>query len=174
MADKKSAAMGAGIGASAVAAVALAIAAPVGREWEGRSLAPYKDPVGIWTVCDGATNVPMKTYTDAECDKITMAQYETFRDGVAKVTPGIEKEPWQWAAYTVFASNVGLGTYGKSSVRTLFLAKKYVEACRYLRNYKYAGGKVLQGLVYRREGHDERIGEYELCIVGAIPVQFGF
>lgn len=30
-----------------------------------------------------------------------------------------------------------------------------------------------KGLVYRREGEGKRIGEYELCLVGAVPAQLG-
>ena len=51
----------------------------------------------------------------------------------------------------------------------LFNAGERVGACRFMRKYRYAGGRIIKGLVYRREGHGERIGEYELCLAGAVP-----
>lgn len=160
-------------GGAVVAAAVLAIAVPVGISWEGEELIPYKDPVGIATVCSGATDVPMRPYTKAECAAITLKQYTKFRDEVATVEPGLKKEPWQWAAYSLFASNVGTPTFAKSSILKLYRAGRYVEACRFLREYKYAGGKVVQGLIFRRDGKDQRIGEVELCLVGAVPAQLG-
>lgn len=159
--------------ASGVSAAMLAIAVPFGISWEGMKLNPYKDLVGIWTVCGGATHVKMRPYTEAECREITVAQYKTFGEGVRATTPGIDREPWQWASHTTFASNIGLAAYERSSVRRLFVQGRYVEACRAMRLYKYAGGKVVNGLIFRREGKDERIGEYELCVVGAVPAAMG-
>lgn len=50
-------------------AVALALAAPFVASWEGKRNAPYRDIVGVWTVCYGdARNVtPGKRQTDAQC-----------------------------------------------------------------------------------------------------------
>lgn len=156
-----------------VAAAVLAISVPVGVSWEGEKLDPYKDAVGVDTVCSGATNVTMRRYTPAECAEITTRQYARYRDEVAKVEPGLKKEPWQWAAYSLFASNVGTPTFARSTMLQLYRAGKYVEACRFLANYKYAGGKVFQGLLFRRQGKDERLGEIEICLVGAVPAQLG-
>lgn len=159
---------------SALAAAAvLAISVPVGISWEGEELDPYKDAVGVDTVCSGATDVQMRRYTRAECTEITTRQYARFRDEVAKVEPGLKKEPWQWAAYSLFASNTGTPTFSRSTMLKLYRDGKFVEACRFLANYKYAGGKVFQGLLFRRQGKDERIGEIELCLVGAVPAQLG-
>ena len=159
--------------AGGVSGIMLAIAVPFGVSWEGWKLNPYKDVVGIWTVCGGATNVPMRPYTNEECRQITLAQYNDFGEGVLKLSKGIDKEPWQWAAHTTFASNIGLAGYGRSSIRRLYAEGRYVEACRAMRMYKFAGGKPVAGLIYRREGKDERIGEYELCIAGAVPMAMG-
>ncbi|MCW2411996.1 MULTISPECIES: glycoside hydrolase family protein [unclassified Sphingobium] len=159
--------------ATGVASAMLAIAVPFGISWEGMKLNPYKDLVGVWTVCGGATHVPMRPYTEAECREITLAQYRDFGEGVRASAAGIDREPWQWASHTTFASNIGISAYARSSVRRLFVQGRYVEACRAMRLYKYAGGKVVAGLVYRREGKDRRIGEYELCMVGAVPAELG-
>lgn len=75
--------------------------------------------------------------------------------------PTITGYPHQWAAHTSFAYNVGLGTYGKSSVARLFAQGRQVEACRFLGRYVYAGGRRLQGLANRRAA------EIALCLKDA-------
>lgn len=167
----KSAAKGAGVGA-AIAAM-LVIATPYIAGWEGKRNTPYLDAVGVETVCYGETRVEMRTYSDAECQALLNEAVQEFGAGVAKLSPGIDNSPYEWAAHTSLAFNVGLGTYAKSSVRRQFNSGDRVEACRSIRKFKYAGGKVLMGLVYRREGDGKRLGEYEICLAGAVPAELG-
>lgn len=161
--------IGAAGGIGAAIAAMLAIATPEIASHEGKRNSPYLDAIGVRTVCYGETRVPMRTYTDAECKAMLDRAVREFGEGVAKLSPGIESSPYEWAAHTSLAFNVGLGTYAKSSVRSQFNAGDRVEACRSIRKYKYAGGRVLMGLVNRREGKGERLGEYEICLVGAVP-----
>lgn len=160
----------AGLFAGLLAAMA-AIATPVYVSWEGTKNTPYKDIVGVWTVCSGDTRnvVPGKKLTDAECDERTRRIVQEFGETVALSSPGIELSPYEWAAHTVFAANVGMPNYNRSSIRKNYNAGNFVEACRAMRLYDKAGGKSVLGLKYRREGRDSRIGEYELCLAGAIP-----
>lgn len=163
----------AGAGAVAVAAM-LAIATPFVSGWEGTETKPYFDRFGnVWTVCTGETNVPMREYTVAECHAMFGQSFKKYALQVADLSPGIEDSPYEWAAHTSLAYNVGVGTYAKSSARRLYNEGRGVEACRSIRLYRKAGGKVLPGLVYRREGEGSRIGEYELCLAGAVPKEFG-
>ena len=149
----------AGVG-TAAAAIALAIGmiAP----WEGKENAPYLDPIQIWTVCYGETEVPMRRYTDAECREMLETRTAGFAEGVRRRNPAIASYPHQWAAHTSFAYNVGLGTYGRSSVARLFAQGRQVEACRFLGRYVYAGGRRLQGLANRRAA------EIKLCLRDAV------
>lgn len=157
----------AGVGIAAMIAIAL----PIYTGWEGTKTMPYKDIVGKWTVCSGDTRnvVPGKRLTQQECDQRTKAILNEFGEDVQKDSPGIEKSPYEWAGHTIFAANVGMGNYAKSSVRRLYNAGQHRNACRAIRLYGKAGGKVVTGLLNRRDGTDERVGEYELCLVGAIP-----
>lgn len=50
-----------------VAAAALTLAVPLIAKWEGKRNDPYRDIVGVKTVCYGETRVPMRPYSDAEC-----------------------------------------------------------------------------------------------------------
>lgn len=166
----KSTAKGAGVGAAAMLAIA-SLFTPI---WEGTETKPYFDRIGgLWTVCTGETNVEMREYSEAECRDMFGKSFMTYANAVAKASPGIEASPYEWAAHSDLAYNVGVGTYRKSSVSRLFNQGKRVEACRAMRLYKYAGGRVIKGLQYRREGEGSRIGSYELCLVGAVPADLG-
>lgn len=155
---------------SAAMAAMLAVATPIYIQHEGVKTLPYKDIVGVWTVCAGDTRnvTPGKRLTPVECDTRTKVILDEFGSMVQSVTPGIEDYPYQWASYSIFAANVGEGAYKKSSVLTLYKKGQYRLSCRFLRNYKYAGGKPAIGLVNRREGTEDKIGEYELCLADAV------
>lgn len=157
----------------AALAAMLAIATPFAATREGTELKPYRDVVGVWTVCSGETKYIdfSKTYTKEECGAMLQKRLAEFGGQVAQLSPAIVDSRFEWAAHSVFAYNVGTPTYSKSSIRVAFNAGDRVQACRNMRKYKYAGGQVITGLVYRREGHLQQIGEYELCLAGAVPFQ---
>ena len=103
-----------GVVGGAVSAIALMFSlTPV---WEGRSLDPYRDIVGVWTVCDGETRVEMRSYTEAECNAMSEAAFREHLDFVATASPGIEAWPFQHAAHADLAYNIGKGGYAGSSV----------------------------------------------------------
>lgn len=148
-------------------ALALAAALAISGVWEGYSRKPYKDPVGILTVCRGETHVPMRTYTDVECAAIDRKRMIARMEEVRKVNPRLAARPLQWAAHASFANNIGIGAYSRSSIVKLFRAGREREACLAMGRYKYAGGKVYQGLLLRRTGDRARFGEIELCLKDA-------
>ncbi len=149
----------AGIVGSVIAMMALSVAL-IGP-FEGKRNVPYRDPIGILTVCYGETRVEMRRYSDAECMSLLEQGAAEFAEGVRRRNPGIADYPQQWAAHTSFAYNVGLPTYAKSSVARLFAAGRHRDACNFLLRYKFASGKVLPGLERRREA------ERALCLEGA-------
>lgn len=153
--------LGAGAGLAGVAAAAIALAIGTIAPWEGKRNAPYLDPIGIMTVCYGETEVAMRRYSDAECRAMLETRTAGFAEGVRRRNPAIAAYPHQWAAHTSFAYNVGLATYGRSSVANLFAQGRQAEACRFLSRYVYAGGRRLQGLANRRAA------EIRLCLKDA-------
>lgn len=155
-------------------AAMVAIATPIYIAHEGTRYVPYKDVVGVLTVCSGQTQgVENRRYTKEECDKETDKIMEEYGIAVARVNPAIVNYPSQWASHTIFAANVGKTRYKKSTVLSLDLQGHHRLACRYIRNYKYAGGKVFDGLINRRNGTNEKIGEYELCLADAVERDLG-
>ena len=98
---------------AAIAAMAL-IATPLYQAFEGTRNNPYRDIVGVWTVCSGETRVKMRKYTDAECAEMTRKILEDdFGPAVAKLNPTIVDYPVSFAGHTTFAANIGIEAYKK-------------------------------------------------------------
>lgn len=157
---------GATVGAGSLIALALTTAIPNIQELEGRRTTPYYDVVNTLTVCDGHTGPDIilgKTYSPDECNKLTLTDAKKFADGVLKVNPQLAFHPNQLAAMISFAYNIGVPAYQRSSVAVLFNKGDFVGACNFIVNYNKAGGRVIQGLVLRREK------ERELCLSTLTP-----
>ena len=140
-----------------VAAVLLASTAII-RPWEGLETDPYRDMVGVWTVCYGETNVPMRTYTPAECDALLRQSVARYMDRMA----GCIHRPLtvnQWAAVVSWSYNVGTGAACSSTLVRQVNAGAPAEVwCRQLLRWDYAGGRRVPGLTNRRRA------EYEVCV----------
>ena len=137
--------------ASAAVAAMLAIATPLVATWEGYSAKPYLDVIGKKTVCFGETRVEMREYTKAECTAMLNDGVGEFAWGVAKRNPELVGHPNQWAAATSLAYNAGLANYNRSTVAKRFSAGNWRGACDALLAWNRAGGRVVKGLVRRRE-----------------------
>jgi lysozyme len=147
--------------ASALAA-ALPTALPIIRQWEGRSLVPYRDIARVWTVCDGETRVEMKRYTPAQCDALTLKASYEFGAQVLQCVPGLAVPARlnQLSASIVLTYNIGTGAFCKSTIARRFNAAQWRAGCDGFLAWRFAGGRELRGLVNRRE--DERA----LCLRG--------
>jgi lysozyme len=142
-----------------VIAAALGLALSLGMTYEGERLEAYRDPVGIPTICRGHTaGVRMgDKATPAEC--AALAQKETYAallDVDRYVTVVLNAN--ELGAYTDFVYNVGAEKFRTSTMLRKLNAGDRAGACAELKRWVYAGGKVLLGLVKRRDA------EYRLCI----------
>lgn len=126
--------------------------------WEGKANDPYKDIVGVWTVCRGETHVAMRHYTDAQCDDMFAASLAKHAAPVIERSPELAGHPYQLAAAVSLAYNVGPANYRKSSVARLFSAGKWREACDGFLAWSYAGGRQVKGLLNRRRA------ERDMCL----------
>lgn len=133
---------------------------------EGREYKPYRDIVQVLTVCDGITGpdvIPGKTYTDAECNRLSIKAAETHGSQLldcihVRITQAMYESLASWAY------NVGAGAACKSTAIRLINAGRYAEGCRDLMRWNRAGGQVVRGLTLRRER------EMKACLNG-IPEQ---
>ena len=153
----------AGIGAAAIAAM-LAVAAPFVGGWEGKRNYPYNDIVGVLTVCYGETRgIESRFYSDDECYEMLNEAVGDYGTTVVERNPELRLYPHQWAAATSLAYNIGKSAYGRSTVARRFDAGRWRSACDNFLAWKYAGGRVVQGLVNRRQA------ERELCLTNLPP-----
>lgn len=141
------------------------------KPWEGVHTKAYLDIVGVPTVCWGETKGIRlgMTFTLAQCDKMLADRlvkdyYLPLVDGV----PGYTKAPVSVQASLLSgAYNFGVGAARKSTAAKRIGEARYREACEAQTAFNKAGGKIVRGLVLRREmGDAQRLGEAELCVSG--------
>ena len=89
-------------------AAGLLLATAIIGRWEGKRNDPYLDIVGVPTVCYGETRVEMKTYTDAECKQMLQEAVKDYQQGVIACVPSLVDRPYQLAASTSLAYNIGV------------------------------------------------------------------
>lgn len=131
-----------------ITAAAVAVALPVIMAFEGLVLRPYRDPVGLMTVCFGETSAEMRSYTADECRALLQESAQKHaKDIEACLPPNLPEHVY--AASISFAYNVGAQKFCQSTFsRKLRSAEP--GACAELSRWVYAGGKALPGLVKRR------------------------
>ncbi|RWB68361.1 lysozyme [Mesorhizobium sp.] len=142
--------------------------------WEGLRTTAYLDTLPkkhIWTVCYGETLGVKKgmKFTKAECeskliDRVIYDYYLPLVDGV----PGYIDAPISLQASMISgAYNYGVQRQIDSTTADRVGERRYHDACLAQTAFNRAGGRVLPGLVKRRENGDaQRIGEAELCVSG--------
>jgi lysozyme len=119
--------------------------------FEGFSRDPYRDIVGVMTVCYGETRVEMRTYTQAECDDMLAEGLAGFAEEVLERNPELEGRDPQLLAATSLAYNIGIGAYRKSTVARRFSAGNWRGACDAFLMWNRAGGREVKGLTTRRQ-----------------------
>lgn len=148
-------------GTAALILTACAVVTPFLMKSEGLRTKPYKDPVGINTVCYGETNVPMRVYSRDECG--AMLRERLARIYAPKILACIPQlaEPGrrnEFAAMIDSAYNAGPTAVCKSRMAAHFRAGRWVAGCNSLKGWyvtardRRTGQRVqLRGLVLRRE-----------------------
>ena len=126
---------------------------------EGYVGTAYKDPVGIPTIGFGETKgVVMGQVTTPQRAMIQLLDSATAHaHGMASCIK-VPISQSEYDAYLSFTYNVGVKAFCKSGLVAKLNAQDYDGACKELLKWVYAGGKVLPGLVTRRQE------EYNKCI----------
>jgi lysozyme len=143
---------------AALGGVSLLIATPFIAGWEGKRNDPYRDIVGVQTVCYGETNVNMRRYTDQECLDMLNNSVKGYQDRVLQCSPILIGHPYQLAAATSLSYNIGSSAYCRSTAARRFNQGDFKGGCEAIKLWNKAGGRVVQGLVNRRNA------EYNLCV----------
>jgi lysozyme len=131
---------------------ALELALRVIRAFEGCRLRAYLDAVGVWTICWGSTRGVKEgdTATQTHCDMLLASEAGGFMLRVLQLCPELAPYPARLAAVTSFAYNLGLGSLSASTLRRKIRRKDWDGAAAEFPKWKFAGGRVLRGLVLRR------------------------
>ncbi|EDJ2366587.1 lysozyme, partial [Salmonella enterica] len=144
----------AAVGGGAIAIASALITGPTGNDGlEGVRYKPYRDVVGIWTVCYGHTGNDImigKTYTESQCKALLNKDLNTV---ARQINPYIKvpiPETTRGALYS-FVYNVGTGNFRTSTLLRKINQGDIKGACDQLRRWTYAGGKQWKGLMTRRE-----------------------
>ena len=139
---------------------------------EGVRYKPYRCPAALWTVGIGhvlypdQAKLPMadrltypikpednRVWSKDEVNALLEYDLKRFVQGVARYCPAPITQG-QLDALVSFSFNCGLGTLQRSTLRQKHNRKDYAGAADEFLKYTKGGGKVLKGLVNRR--NDER------------------
>lgn len=136
------------------------------RHVRGRQyLRVYLDIVGVPTACDGITTYKGKplprnhVFTESQCTEMLEEELVKHAQGVMSCTPGLaispailterEREGPRFAAVSL-AYNIGVGRYCSSTARRRFNSGDMAGGCEAITWFNKAGGRVVRGLVNRR------------------------
>lgn len=144
--------------------IAIAAVSAVGASsimmYEGYSSVAYQPLEGdVWTIGFG------KTKGVKEGDIVSpVTAIADFNKDLADVTKEIKTclkgqiTPYEMDAFASLAYNIGTTAFCNSTLVRKFNAGDYQGACKEIRRWVYFKGRVIQGLVNRREQ------EYAVCI----------
>jgi lysozyme len=149
------------------------------HRYEGFRSRPYLCPAHIWTIGYGHVlyqeqirlpvvrvegketpmirkEMPLKpednrVWTKAEIDKLFRADVESFERGVLRLVPGVVGRQGSFDALVSISFNFGLGNLQRSTIRMRANRGDWEGAAEAFRVWTKGGGKVLPGLVKRRE-----------------------
>lgn len=126
---------------SRAAGVLFSVIAVVVGVHEGRSLVAYKDPVGIWTICDGETLgvKPSEKRTEAQCDA-------TLRKGIARHAEALSGLPEGLPDAVLVGAvdltyNIGVGGFSTSRVYKALAQSDYKAAGEAVLAWRYVSQK---------------------------------
>lgn len=139
--------------------LAVAVAAALARRFEGLYLSPYLCPAGVPTIGYGATyymDGRRVQLTDAPISRETAERLllwmvtNKYLPAVLRLCPGADN-PKRLGALTDYTLNLGAGNLSASTLRKRVNAGRWGDVPAELRKWNKGGGRVLRGLVVRRQ-----------------------
>jgi lysozyme len=140
------------------------------KAFEGCHSSPYRCPAGLWTAGYGHVLYPEqarlktaersayrlksaddKAWSHDEIDDLLSQDLHRFTSGVLRLCPPAADNDCHLDAMVSFAFNVGLGNLQASTLRMKYNRFDYSGAADEFSKWRKANGKVLNGLVRRRE-----------------------
>lgn len=132
------------------------------KEFEGLRLEAYQDSVGVWTIGYGSTYWPDGTKVKkgdklrgpAQAESLLRTTVKDFEDGVNSLVK-VHLTQNQFDALVSFAFNLGLTNLKNSTLLRKLNQTDIQPVADEILRWNKAGGKVLRGLVRRREAEQE-------------------
>ena len=150
------------------------------HRYEGFRNKPYLCPAHIWTIGyghvlyqdqirlpmvrpEGRTDIPMirrkyplkpednRVWSKEEINELFRDDVASFERGVLRLVPGVVGRQGSFDALVSFAFNAGLGNLQRSTIRMKANRGDWEGAAEAFMQWTKGGGKVLPGLVRRRE-----------------------
>jgi len=129
------------------------------RKHEGFSEKAYLCPASVWTIGYGNTQYengqPVReghTIDSYRAERLFSYYVDEFARGVTKLLGGKTLTDNQFSAVVSFCYNLGLGAFERSTLRRKILANPDDPSISTeFKRWTRAGGKVLNGLVTRRQ-----------------------
>ena len=125
------------------------------RNFEGCPLTAYQDSGGVWTIGYGHTSgvQPGQTISQAQADAYLKQDIASFENEVSSLAKnkGVKLTQGQFDALVSFSYNCGGENLRSSGIMDMLKNGNIDAAASKMKEYTHAGGKVLQGLVKRRE-----------------------
>ena len=114
---------------------------------------PYVCPAGYWTIGYGHLCDPRHPpINEVEAEAYLAQDLQTALNATLRFCPVLATQPEErLAAITDFTFNLGAGRLQVSTLRRRINQRDWIAASQELRRWVYGGGKVLPGLVARRE-----------------------
>ena len=138
----------------------LELAAALCRQFEGYRAKPYLCPAGVPTIGYGSTyyadgrKVMLEDAPMSEPDARALLMYElqhTYLPGALRQCPNLIADERKCNAIVDFCYNLGIGRLQTSTLKRKINAGDWEGAREQLMLWTKGGGKVLPGLVRRRE-----------------------
>lgn len=120
---------------------------------EGCKLKAYLCPANVLTIGYGHTGSDVKAgmvITQAEAERLLLKDLDRFCAAVQRLVT-VSLSDNQFAALVSLCFNIGEGAFGKSTLLRKLNAKDIIGATQEFPKWNKGGGKVLPGLVKRRE-----------------------
>ena len=122
------------------------------KKFEGCELEAYQDAVGVWTIGYGHTKNVKKgmTVSKEQADNMLLNELDEYCEHVEKAVT-VDLKQCEFDALVSWTYNLGPTNLNNSTMLKVLNNKEYNEVSNQIKRWNKAGGKVLQGLVRRRE-----------------------
>ena len=126
------------------------------KYFEGCKLTAYQDSVGVWTIGYGHTKgvYDGMTITQDQAEQMLLSELEEY-EGYIENMVTVPLTQNQFDALVVWIYNLGPTNFKNSTLLKELNAGNYNAAGQEITRWNKAGGKVLAGLVKRREAEAE-------------------